>query len=355
MLAALLTLPDLPVYPVWLGPPHFPSSVVLAIAFAALLATWRSAARVEIAWTTLLCGSTVVVLFEILQLINPARTFELDDILFGIAGISAGTILAYFLIRLLGKMTFASTAMVSTLIVGVSLGYVATQGYSVKNLACGIQASSRSSWDSMLITDFTHNEGASTGDNIGFCVSQDEIIAGNNISYSADLRLVLDGLAEAVRQQRTFVMGIHFTTRQSSSFSEIISFTWQGTATRYFARLSRRGKHLMANLMANLQFNSGEQTRTAMANRVEPGKLLELVMVYDGSQQTTWLNGTLVGLEVTFLNPPTNNTELVLNIGQISDRRSWVPFEGDIKAIYLGTQVLTPAQIQSVFSYKHKP
>ena len=319
----------------------------MAIAIAALLITWVRGSNAETAWITLVYGSALVVLFEVLQLINPARNFELEDIQFGLAGIAAGAILAYCLVRLLGRTAFAFMAIVSTLIVGVPLGVIVAQGSSVESLSCGIQTTASSDWESMLITDFSHNAGAATGNKIGFCVAEDDLVAGNNISYSAELRLSLEGLAEAVRQQGTFVMGIQFTTGQTRAFSEIVSLTWQGTATSYFARLFRRGMHLMAIL----QFNGGEQTSTAMANRAEPDKLQELVMLYDGNLQTTFLNGEVVGTELNVLNPPKNDgAELVLNIGQTADRKWWVPFEGEIQGIYLGTRIMAPEQVPLIFS-----
>ena len=138
-----------------------------------------------------------------------------------------------------------------------------------------------------------------------------------------------------------------FKTAQTQKFSEIISLTWQDTATGYFARLFRRGEHLMAYL----QFNGGERTSTSMTNSIVPEMLQELVFVYDGNQQTTWLNGEIAGFEKNFLDlPRKKSTELVLNIGQSSDREWWVPFEGEITSIYLGTKVPTEVEIESIFS-----
>ena len=346
-LSALLILSDLPAFPDWVGPAHFSSSFIIALTLTAFLATWLSNTRLETAWLTLISGCFLVVLLEVFQLINPARNFELEDILMGVAGISAGAILSYYLLQLLGEKVFAPLVIVCAFIMGTYLFYFANKAATAKNLSCGIASETETNWSSVLITDFSHNKGVAVNGGIEFCVAGAEIVARNDVRYSADLRLSLDGLAEAVIKERTFVMGIQFKTTQTQKFSEIISLTWQDTATGYFARLFRRGEHLMAYL----QFNGGERTSTSMTNSIVPEMLQELVFVYDGSQQTTWLNGEIAGFEKNFLDlPRKKSTELVLNIGQSSDREWWVPFEGEITSIYLGTKVPTEVEIESIFS-----
>lgn len=346
-IGVLLVLSELPVFPVWTGPAHFSSSLVLAFALAALVAIWCSRTYLETAWLTLVSGSALVVLLELLQLVNPVRQFQLEDILFGVAGISAGAIITYYLLLFLGNKKFAMLSMAGAAAVGIFLFHFSTRGMPAAGLSCGIKAPAASEWDAVLLSDFTHNNGVASNGKLEFCVAADVIVATNGTSYSADLRVSLHGLAQAVKEKTTFVMGIQFESAQKNAFSEIISLTWSGTANRYFARLYRSGTHLMAML----QYNGGERTMSSLANRIERGTVHELVMVYDGTQQTTWLNGRVVSSEVNQLNPPANeNFELVLNIRQIADRRSWVRFEGDIKAIYLGTQVIGEADIQSIFS-----
>ncbi len=346
-IGSLLLSSELPEFPDWTGPAHFSSSVVLAVAFAAVFAIWFGKTTVEIVWGTLLSGSALVVLLEVLQQVNPVRSFQFEDILFGAAGISTGAIVAYLLISMVGKIRFAALAIVSTMAVGVFLVYFSTKNVSVANLSCGVNTSTALSWDAVTFDDFSQQSGVATSDKLQFCVVQNNIVASNDISYEADLRISLDGLADAVREHRRFVMGIQFETAQQQGFSEIFSLTWAGTANRYFARLHRGAKHLVATL----QFNAGERTVSSLANRVVPNKVQELFMIYDGKQQTTWLNGEIVSTEVNYLNPPsTKSAELVLNIRQTADRKSWVPFEGHIMAIYLGTRVVSEADIQSIFS-----
>lgn len=346
-IGSLLLSSELPVFPDWVGPAHFSSSVVLAVAFAAVFAVWFSKTTVETVWLALLFGSALVVLLEVLQQVNPVRNFQFEDILFGLAGISAGAVVAYLLISLIGNTRFATITIISTAAVVVFLGYFSTKSASFVNLSCGVNTSTASSWDAVLFDDFSQQSGVATSDKLQFCVAQNDIVASNDISYVAALRISLDGLADAVREQRSFAMGIQFETAQQHAFSEIFSLTWAGTANRYFARFHRSAKHLVAML----QFNGGERTVSSLANRVEPNEVQELFMIYDGKQQTTWLNGEIVSTEVNYLSlPSSKDTELVLNIRQTADRKNWVPFEGNIMGIYLGTRILNDAEIQSIFS-----
>lgn len=347
-IGSLLVRSQLPVFPDWTGPAHFSSSVLLAVVFAAVLVTWCKITTVETAWLTVVSGSALVVILEVVQRVNPVRSFQLEDILFGVAGISTGAVVAYLFVSALGKIKFAALAIISTVAAGVFLHHYSAQGFAIaKNLSCGIEASTASSWDSVLLDDFSQQSGIATSDKLRFCADQGDIVTIGGIRYTADLRISLDGLADAVREHRRFVMGVQFETSQQSAVSEIFSLTWSATANRYFARVYRSAKHLTALL----QFNSGERTVSSLTNRVERGKVQELFMVYDGKQQTTWLNGEIVSMEINHLNIPTNkNVELVLNIRQTADRKGWVPFKGDIMGIYLGTQPVNEADMRSIFS-----
>ena len=288
-----------------------------------------------------------MVLLEILQLTNSQRSFEFNDILYGFAGISAGAIISYAATRLLGVAIFTPLVVTLSIFVAAFLVYFSSKPNHIQALACEIQQPSDSDWTSVLITDFSHQDGFLPNNKMGFCVAQSDIVNSNDIVYSAPLRLTLNGLAAEVREQNSFTIGVQFTSTSIRSFSEIASITWHGTANRYFARINRSGKHLLAML----QFNGGERTSTSIANGVTTDELQELVIQYDGKHQTTWLNGEITGTEIGVLNPPKKiNTELVLNIQQTSDHKWWVPFEGELKAIYLGTTVLQEADLQSIFS-----
>lgn len=350
-LAVLLLKSDPPDFPDWVEPAHFSSNLILAIALAACLAAWRSARTVEVAWLTLVSGSGLVVVLEIIQLANPQRSFEISDILFGFAGISLGAIFSYVLIRLLNRKNFSALIVAVNVLVATFLIFFFIKTNPVRALSCEIQQPDSSDWTSVLLSDFSHQKGLLTNNKMGFCTTQEEIVAKNGTVYTAPLRLTLNGLAERVRQQHSFVIGIQFNSSSIQSYSEIASITWHGTANSYFARINRSGQHLMAML----RFDGGERTSTSLANGVTQGKLQELIIQYDGKRQTTWLNGELRGTEVSTINPlKTKDRELVLNITQTSDRKWWVPFEGEIKAVYLGTQVLEAADIPSIFYAEDK-
>ncbi len=328
-------------------PAHFSSSLFLAIALSACIVSWRPATILETSWQTLVVGSVLVVLLEILQLVNEQRSFELNDILFGVAGVSAGAMGSYGLMRLLGKVVYTPVVIALCFFASTSVIYFYGKTNLIHALSCELQQAKKLNWASVLITDFNKNTATVASEEIGFCIAQNDIVAKNDVVYTAPLRLTLSGLADAVREQQSFAIALQFTSTSSQSFSEIASITWQGTANSYFARINRSGKHLFAML----QFNGGERSSTSLANGLKQGQQQELVIQYDGKNQTTWLNGVVAGTETGVLNPPKGkNAELVLNIAQTSDRKWWVPFEGEITGIYLGTTVLEFEDINGLFA-----
>jgi len=339
----------------WAGPPHFTSSVFLALVIASVIAVWRNAGSSNPGWPTLVVASALVFCLECIQLINPRRAFQLADIIEGIAGAAVGAMLSALLYRALGRRLFGGVFTICASLVLLSSMIFREFDDPKEEISCNHQPWPLANWQALNISRFVQHESfiSASADNqtTHFCVFAGDVVTENGSLVIEDggiLSVPLNGLAAAIKKTGTLSFGVRFQAEQQQAGGPprlVAGISPEGDKIRYLARVLQNGPHVGASL----QFNRWEYSGTSMPNRVE-NRLHDLVIVYDGKQQTTWLDGTVTGTEHAHLNtPPDDGRELVLHIGKRTDER-WLPYRGKIEAIYIGTSPLTQEQIATVFS-----
>lgn len=343
--------------PPWAGPPHFTSIAILALVIASAIAIWRNANPTGLGWLTLVIGSGLVISLECAQLINPLRTFQIADIIEGVAGAATGAMLSVLLFRALGRKLFShiiTAGATGALLFCIFLFW--ENEPRIKELRCHQQSLPDLNWQASTISNFKKHENkisANVNDYFTrFCIFDGLVTIENSslvMKGGGLLSVPLTGLATAIRKTGTLSFGIRFNAHQQKADGPphlIAGLTREGKSISYLARFSHNGPHLGASL----QFNRREYSGTSMANRIE-NRSHEVVIVYDGVQQTTWLDGVVVGTEKAQLKPPIDDgNELVLHLGKRTDGRR-MPYDGNIEAIYIGTIPLKNEHINSIFTH----
>ncbi len=118
LLVVLVTADKSPQVGDWAEPAHFFSSVYLAVAVAGLLVTRLLApTATRLGWLTLIIMVVIVVLLELLQQVSATRTFQLQDIIDGVAGGAVGAIASAVLFHRLGGSRFFVISLVQSVAV----------------------------------------------------------------------------------------------------------------------------------------------------------------------------------------------------------------------------------------------
>ena len=116
----LLQTDNIPKVPVWLGPPHFTSTALMAFVIVVFLGVWQVRDGRYLGWYALIISIVVVILLEITQTINPTRSFQIQDILDGIAGAAVGSIVGTIVINILSQKVIMILTLVMTALVVIT-------------------------------------------------------------------------------------------------------------------------------------------------------------------------------------------------------------------------------------------
>ena len=341
----------------WAEPAHFYSSVFLAIAVAALLVARGVAATVaRIGWLTLIVMVVVVVLLELLQQISATRTFQLQDIIDGVAGGATGAIISAGLFYGLGASRFCTLSIVQSMVVMLVVVVLSTLKPSPPPLAktpaqeCEVQAQFSIDWSLARIEHFRKTGDRIEASNAVFCEFIDGVNAMNGeliLDGGALVSAPLTGLLEAAANSGQISFAVRFrsaSTQRPKSPGLLAALIRSGKSSQLLARVVWHGK----NLSTVIRLNRYEGTSTNIAKRVT-NRYHEVAVVYDGEQQTTYFDGEVVGYERTLLDPPQQQDMLSLELGARSDGR-WQPFEGVIQSIVISATALTAAEVAGLFS-----
>ena len=347
-LLIFLLLDSSPRTPEWLGPQHFSSSLFLGLLVAGVLMSWCRN-KIHIGWLSMILASVLVVCLEVVQLYNPIRSFQIQDIIDGIAGAAIGGFVSWITVKLIDErffifLTFVVSA-IALFVFPIAWLQVSIGGGVLKlNETCDIS-----------FTPFIYKKNAtavSSSEWLRLCTFGGEVqsTATGLQFYGGGVRSGdIEGLSAAIRQSGQLTLGVKFTVSKLQGGRrprEIVSISGGGKSQRYLARIYHNGKRANSSI-----HKSGiEYTRSTMANRLQ-SDTQEIVIVYDGEKQSTWYNGDLSGIDFTPLElSDIEGDELVVTMGRRPDLL-WLPFNGTIEAVFISGSALNSEEIQSIFAY----
>lgn len=346
LLVVLVTADKSPQLGDWAEPAHFFSSVFLAVAVAGLLVTRLLApTATRLGWLTLIIMVVIVVLLELLQQVSATRTFQLQDIIDGVAGGAVGAIASAVLFHRLGGSRFFVISLVQSVAVMLVVIVLST---AESPPHCDAQ-SAAFDWSQARIENFhTTDDGIAAGNAVfcefrsGVTTRDGELVLDGGALVSAPLTGLLDALAAS--GQITFAVRFKSATTDKPTWPGVVAALIRDDKSfRPLARVSWYAK----NLAAVLRFNHYEGTSTSMAKRVT-NRFHEVAIVYDGEWQTTYFDGEAVGFERTVLDPADTQGKVSMELGWRSDDR-WQPFRGVIQSIVISATAMSAAQVGGLF------
>jgi len=337
----ILSLVDYPpVIPDWAGPPHFSSTVLFTITLASTLAIWAPSNNT--AWRALFCVSLLVITMEAIQILNPQRTIEAQDVIDGIAGAAVGSIISAASLSLLNSRVLVLIATITT-VVAFSSPFLLQ-----KTTLCTASHHSVNQWEEIYFKNFSigndNHSIDSTSNELTLCsFGGTASLSGQHLKLNGGgLRSgPLRGLPAAIRESGQFSFGIKFKTSDLSrgiAPREIVSLAWAGKTNRYLTKFLYRG----STFSTSTRLNGYGSSRASLANRIT-NNIHEVLVVHDGNQQRTWFDGKLISTDNTPLDISSfpNGEELFLTIGRRSDLR-WQPFKGTIETLFVSSTASDP-------------
>ena len=341
----LLLLNDSPQIPGWLGPPHFTSSVIMAIVAAATISGWRNHKDQQIVWYTLIISTTSVVALEIIQLTNPARSFDVQDIIDGVAGVAVGSMFVAFILKMLSQKFLMPMSVV--LILCCLLG---TPMLFERVDSCGQPTPVANDWSKLQVLVPVLANDSSPGDFAKVCAFDGpvkEIDKGIDFNHGGVRSASLSGLSDAIRRSGQLTFGIEFSP-VSTEFTDlprhIGSLAIGGEAKYYLARAYHNG----TRASASVRLNRFEHSNSTVANRISEGRQ-SIVIAHDGVKMQQWVNGQLTNIVFTPMDlTELRDGELVLTLGRRSDGR-WLPYMGQINQVVIGAQAVSGSSVSELF------
>lgn len=349
----------------WAGPPHLTSSLFLALVIAAALSDFVQNNSL-LGWWTIIVSTACIVAFECLQLLTPERTFEFSDISEGVAGAAMAAMIVVALCRITGRAFFVWLAITVGVVVLVATNLLWINEEKKPEIHCDKPVTSRFNWQFQSIREF-RSVGKGVLSNIGtLCTFTDKtsshsavgvVTTVNTSQGPKSIKLTggglvsapLPGLREALSETGELTFGVRFRAdklRPGGPPRLIASLQSKGKRLLVVTRITQNGPHASASL----QFAPLQNTSTSMFNRLQ-NKFHEIVLTYDGSVQTTYLDSISVGTENAHIKAiEETGGELFLNIGKRTDGR-WNGFHGEIEAIIIGTKSVSADEISTLFQH----
>lgn len=363
-LAYLLTTSMPPELGDWAGPPHLSSSVLLAVILSAVLAPHHSS-NVSLGWWTLTASALFIVGFECAQLLTPGRSFQFMDIALGIAGAAIAMLIAMLISHVIGRYAYTWLAIGLTGVVLVASALLLSTDTPIGSYKCEAASIDHADWELVRIDNFKADASDDTRvtSSIGaFCVFDAEEDSRNpepapvasaitanqklNLSGAGLISAHLNGFREAAASSGQFTFGIRFKAAklQAERPPRLLALLQTTDRRSSILRVFQNGPN--ANIAVG--FQPWQRSSTLITNRLRD-QYHELVLTYDGTVQTTYFDGEVIGTEVTSMAPiDVTGDEYVLNIGRRVDLR-WQAFHGEIDAIAIGTTSLSAADVAILF------
>jgi hypothetical protein len=364
----------------WAEPSHLTSSILLALALSAVLSPYFPA-NIPHGWWTIVTSTAFIVGFECLQLMVPVRAFEFLDIAQGISGAAIAAMSATLISTVIGRSAYVWLALAAAVAVFIGSIVLLTVKEPEAEVSCAEPSTVKVNWDlvvlyatdneladkqrvetsvgTLCVFDNTQNRSANNSQQSA-TDSQTRANANANsptsVTAAPTLQLTggglisgnLTGLRQALANSGQITFGVKFKASELEAGRPprlLASLQTPAGPSSYVARLIQNGP----NTSAAFSFQPWQGSSTAIANRLKD-RFHEVVITYDGSLQTTYFDGKVVGTEITRIDAvEVEGDELVINIGLRADRR-WKPFIGEIQAIVIGATSLSPDQISGVFT-----
>ncbi len=351
----------------WADPPHLSSSVLLALALSTVLSRHISSDSL-LGWWTIVTSTLFIIGFECLQLLTPNRAFEFLDIAQGIAGAAIAAMVAVAIIRVIGRPAYVWLAIVVVISVLITSLLLLRTEEPESEVSCAPPVNAQPNWDLVVINTFIPDQQDdillsssigplcffdqnSTRAVIQLPAEKTQTTTDNGSLILSGFGVVsseLTGLRQALSRSRELTFGIRFKTNDLEVGRPprlVASVQSIDKPLSQVARLLQNGP----NATATFSFQPWQGSSTVLANRLR-NQYQEVVLTYDGTVQTTYLDGIPVGTETTNIEAiDASGSELILNIGKRVDRR-WKPFLGEISAIVIGTKSVSADKIATVFS-----
>lgn len=365
-LAYLLTARVTPIEIGLFGPPHLTSSVALAVALSAILGQ-RANNAMQLGWWTLLGSTALIVALECIQLPLSYRAFEFTDIAEGISGAAIVAMAAALLCSLIGKRAYCWLAIVTAAVVLAVSPLMWSFKTRQADTVCVAAPLETVNWQSQLIHNFRSGEdGVSTS--IGeFCLFEPLVdddtdpqvapvpatVKNASMLFNGAVLAspALVGLRAAIAETGSLTLGVRFkpvALEPGRPPRQLVALQTVDAQPFIVARILQNGP----NASARIGFQRWQGSSTALPNRLQ-NAYQEIVITFDGVTQTTYLNGVALGMEISKLDPlRKQGSELMLSIGRRTDQR-WLPFRGDIQAVYLGSNSIGPKAVKTLFKALH--
>lgn len=354
-LVVLLTLDKSPTLGAWAGPPHFSSSVFLALTVAGFLVASRWATTaLATGWWTLVTLAALVVALELIQQVSEARSFQLQDIIDGVAGGATGALLGACCVRLLGSVRFVWLALLQSMLVPVGTILLvippAPSASPTPVQACGAEPP-QVDWSHAYIENFVPRGDRIAAGSLILCPFADGVRAQDGVLMldgGAVQSAALSGLMRAMSERPTITFAMRFKSASLARTKRptvVAAIVRNGKSGQFVARVLTHGE----NLAAAIRMNRFENTSTQIVGRVAM-RYHEIAIVYDGESQKTYFDGELIGYERTTLAPVTGKDVLTLELGWRSDGH-WVPFEGEIASVLVATHAVAADEVAQLFAH----
>lgn len=346
---------------------HLAVGMTLALVAAVAVTGFTRWTPAVVGWVAMSGVAVALLVFEVLQLVVPVRSFQWSDLSFGVTGSVAGAGVG---VAVLTKWPGLSRLVVATAAIGLVVGVVVAvavppdgldRPYRDRLADCTSSDDSGPTvdWRPAVLIPVERADGCVAAGPIalvpfgapladGTATSLASPQSGLQIDGGGVVSEPLPGLAKALSDGGQLTFGVRFESLVDTGDTvpvNLARLVLEGDTTRPLTQLLQRGPHLAASVGSGQPLVSAGLT---LVDRAAPGTVQELVITYRGGTAQVYLDGLPIGLEQAEPFDFEPDGELVLEIGWRTDQR-WEPFRGRVEAVVITDRVVGQDQLPELF------